>query len=82
MVTESAFGQLKGEWQLLYRKRKVNQHSLKVNVLACFVLHNVCIEKLVIINLKLDLTYNKNDNIRKSPEELRRILKWCLASVM
>ena len=50
--------------------------------LACLVLHNICIGKLVSINLKLDLTYNQNDNIRKSLEELRRIMKWCLASVM
>ena len=50
--------------------------------LACFVLHNIGIGKLVSINLKLDLTYNQNDNIRKSLEELRRIMKWCLASVM
>ena len=53
MVTECAFGQLKGAWRLLYRKSEVNQLSLKVNVLACFVLHDICIEKLVSINLKL-----------------------------
>ena len=53
MVTQCAFGQLKGAWRLLYRKSEVNQHSLKVNILACFVLHNICIEKLVSISLKL-----------------------------
>ena len=75
MVTECAFGQLKGRWRLLYRKSEVNQHSLKVNILACIVLHNICIEKRGSISRKLDLPYDKNDNTRKSPEELRRILK-------
>ena len=75
MVTECAFGQLKGRWRLLYRKSEVNQHSLKVNILACIVLHNICIEKGDSISRKLDLSYDKNDNTRKSPEELRRILK-------
>ena len=75
MVTECSFGQLKGRWRLLYRKNEVNQHLLKVNVLACIVLHNICIEKGDSISRKLDLSYDKNDNTRKSPEELRRILK-------
>ena len=74
-MTECAFGQLKGRWRLLYRKSEVNQHSLKVNILACIVLHNICIEKGDSISRKLDLSYDKNDNTRKSPEELRRILK-------
>ena len=75
MVTESIFGQLKGEWQLFYRNSAVNQHSFKVNVSACFVLHNVCIEKLFSINLKLDLPCDQNGNTTKSLEELMRILK-------
>ena len=75
MVTECAFCQLKGRWQLLCRKSEVNQHSLKVNTLAYIVLHNICIEKGDSISHKLDLPYDKFDNTRKSPEELRRILK-------
>ena len=75
MVTECAFGQLKGRWRLLYRKSEVNQHSLKVNILASIVLHNICIEKEDSISRKLDVSYDKNHNTRKSPEELRRILK-------
>ena len=47
MVAESAFGQLKGRWRLLYRKSVVSQHSLKMSVLACIVLHNICIEKKI-----------------------------------
>ena len=44
-ATEFAFGHLKGRWRLLYRKSKVSQHSLKMSVLACIVLYNICIEK-------------------------------------
>ena len=47
MLAECAFGQRKETWRLLCGKSEVNQHSLKVNVLACFVLHKICIEKLV-----------------------------------
>ena len=53
----------------------MNQHSLKVNVLACIVLHNICIEKGDNISRKLNLLYDVNDNTIKSPEELKRILK-------
>ena len=45
MVAECDFSQLKERWRLLYRKSEVNQHSLKVNILACIVLHNSYIEK-------------------------------------
>ena len=45
MVTECAFGQLKERWRIFYRKSEGNQHSLKVNVSACILLHNMCIGK-------------------------------------
>lgn len=69
MVTECVFGQLKGRWQLLYGKSDVNQNSLKDNVLACIVLHKICIEKGDIISHKLDFSYDKNDNTKKCLED-------------
>ena len=45
METECALGQLKVRWRLLYRKSEENQHSLKVNVLACIVLDNISVER-------------------------------------
>ena len=75
MGTECTLGQLKVRWRLLYRKSEENQHSLKVNALACIVLDNISVEKGDSISRKLDLSYDKNDNTRKSPEELRRILE-------
>ena len=49
----------------------MNQHSLKVNVLACIVLHNIYIEKENNISHKLNLSYDKNDNKWKRAEELK-----------
>ena len=69
------FWSTKREMATSLQEGEVNQHSLKVNILACIVLHNICIEKRGSISRKLDLPYDKNDNTRKSPEELRRILK-------
>ena len=39
------------------------------------MLQNTCIEKGDSISRQLDLSYDENGNIRKSPEKLRRILK-------
>ena len=75
MVTECAFGQLKGRWRLLHQKNDVSQHSLKMSVLACIVLYNICIEKKGRINHSLDLTFDENKNKRKSSEDIRRNLK-------
>ena len=57
MVTECAFGQLKGRWRVLYRKCAASQESLKINILACIVLHNICTEKGDLITQNLDFTY-------------------------
>ena len=70
-----SFWSTKREMATSLQEGEVNQHSLKVHILACIVLHNICIEKRGSISRKLDLPYDKNDNTRKSPEELKRILK-------
>ena len=53
----------------------ISQHSLKMSVLACIVLHNICIEKTYRINHNLGLTFDENNNKRKSFEVIRRNLK-------
>ena len=75
MVTECAFGQLKSRWRVLYRKSEVSQDSLKLAVLACIVLHNLCIEKGDSVSKKLDLTYDPVSKKQNSIEEIRAILK-------
>ena len=66
MVTECTFGQLKERWRLLYQKSGVSQRSLKMSVLPCIVLPNICIEKKDRINHSLDLTFDENNNIRRN----------------
>ena len=73
MVTECEFGQLKGCWRVLYRKCEATQESLKI-ILACIVLHNICIEKEDLITQNLDFTYDSVTNRKRSSEELRDIL--------
>ena len=74
MVTECAFGQLKGRWRVLYRKCEASQESLKINILACIVLHNISIEKGDLVTEKVDFTYDSVANRKRSSEELRVIL--------
>ena len=72
MVTECAFSQLKGRWRLLYRKSEVSQHSFKTSVLACIVLHNICIEQKIASTTAFD----QNKNNRKSSEDIRINLRY------
>ena len=74
MVTECAFGQLKGRWRVLYRKCEARQESLKINILACIVLHNISIENRDLVTEKVDFTYDSVANRKRSSEELRVIL--------
>ena len=44
MVTECAYGQMKGRWRVLYKKCESEPESMKDMILACVVLHNICID--------------------------------------
>ena len=35
---------LKGRWRILYKKTEVRNFNLKYVVMACIMLHNLCIE--------------------------------------
>ena len=74
MVTECAFGQLKGGWRVVCRKCEASQESLKINILACIVLHNISIENRDLVTEKVDFTYDSVANRKRSSEELRVIL--------
>ena len=43
VVTENAFGMLKGRWRILYKKTECHMFNLKYVVMACIMLHNLCI---------------------------------------
>ena len=45
MVAECCYGQFKGRWRILYRKSECHPETLKSIILACIVLHNICIDK-------------------------------------
>ena len=45
MVTEGAYGQLKGRWRVLLRKSESSQDNVRITTLACMVLHNICMQK-------------------------------------
>ena len=62
MVTECAFGKLKGTFRVLRRKCESNKETLKIMGLTCVVLHNLCIDKGDFIARKFDLTFDLMTN--------------------
>ena len=55
MVTEGAFGKLKGRWRILSKKCESHKGTVKKMGLACVVLHNICIDRGDIIPRNIDL---------------------------
>ena len=47
---------------------------MKINILACIVLHNICIEKRDLITQNLDIIYDSVINRKRSSEKLRDVL--------
>ena len=65
MVTEGAFGQLKGKWRVLLRRCECSQENTKKAILACVVLHTICLEKGNTITREMDLaSHPKTGNMR------------------
>ena len=56
--TERAYGQLKSRWRVLYRKLECRPDAVKLGVLACIVLHNICINRKDSLPVQMDLTTN------------------------
>ena len=56
MVVESAFGQLKSRWRVLYKKCESSKETVKLYALACVILHNICILREENLSPQLDLT--------------------------
>ena len=70
LVTEGAVWRLKIEFRVLFRKCESNKETLKLYGLACFVLHNLCIEHSDLVPRKFDLTSDHASNRRLSPVEV------------
>ena len=43
VVTENAYGMLKGRFRILYKKTECRLKNLKFVIMACVMLHNLCI---------------------------------------
>ena len=44
VVAENAYGMLKGQWRILYKKAGMRDFNLRYVLLASIMLHNFCIE--------------------------------------
>ena len=75
MVTEGAYGKLKGHWHVLSRKCENKVETVKATTLACVVLHNVCIAKGDVNLHHWDMKYELETNQRRSTEVVRELLQ-------
>ncbi|XP_044165792.1 protein ANTAGONIST OF LIKE HETEROCHROMATIN PROTEIN 1-like [Acropora millepora] len=82
MVTEGAYGQLKGRWRVLLRKCESARDQVRTTTLACLILHNVCIDRGDAIPKKLDLTLDPNTQARRPREEVRKLLQMTTCSTV
>ena len=75
IVTEGAYGQLKGRWRLLLRKKnESDKEHVRTATLACKVLHNVCLMQRDSIPRKLYLKIGPDGNEKGNKDEIRKLL--------
>ena len=74
MVSEGAFGKLKGRWRVLLKKCESQKEGVELMGIACVVLQNICIEKKDIITRHLDLSVDLSSDKRRPNNEVRDIL--------
>ena len=75
MVTEGAYGQLKGRWRILLRKCECSQNTMKIMSLACVVLHNICIELEDKAQISWDLSFDAETQKKRPQEVVRELLQ-------
>ena len=74
MVSEGAFGRLKGRFRVLHRECESSKESVKAMGLAAVVLHNICLEMGDILPRSMDLTIDPATNKGRDREEVAAIL--------
>ena len=75
MVTEGAYGQLKGRWRVLFRKSECSQKNVRTITMACTVLHKICINRGDSVSRKMDLTIDLATGERRDREVIRNLLQ-------
>ena len=74
MVSAGAYGQLKGRWRVLLRKSESSRDVVRMIILACMVLHNICIMQGDSISKRLDLSSDGNGQ-KQNREDVRNLLQ-------
>ena len=86
IVTENAYGMLKGRWRILHKKCDARLYNVKYIVMACVMLHNLCIgrkdpcklrrklrvEKITLVNRNL----HRDEKKEKSRKVADKIADW------
>ena len=68
MVTEDAYGQLKGRWRILLRKCESKKETMKLHTHACVCLHNLCIELSDSLLINRDL-WDRDEMVTVEPRK-------------
>ena len=75
MITERAYGQLKGRWRVLFRQSESSQEKRAKTTLVCMVLHNICIDQGDTILRALDPAVDPATNGRRDRDIIRKLLQ-------
>ena len=75
MVSECAFGKLKGRWRVLFKTCESTPETVKLMTLACIVLHNICHRLGDTIFRQWDASTNPATQKRWPSDVVRNLLK-------
>ena len=64
VVSERAYGMLKGRWRILYKKTDCHLHNISLITMSCIVLHNLFIHRSDPCNPRRRLRVNELNLIR------------------
>ena len=78
VVSEHAYGMLKGRWRILYKKTECKLKNIRHVIMACIALHNICIARDDLDIEKLHLIRNRGsvEQDRKADQVRERITNW------
>ena len=85
VVSEHAYGMLKGRWRILYKKTECKLKNIRQVIMACIALHNICISRddpcsprwrLEIENLHLIRRSGNGEQDYEADQVRTRITNW------